>query len=362
MMSDRASRKCVSKVSGFRPGIARGRTHVVRDEWTTFARYGIESGAGSEGDRALRGRADPDARADSRDAAAHRRSDRREGRGHLRCASARGRRSDADRRSLAQTRGGSLQRGICFSGSGDALRRNAEQDRRSVPARTRARYSGRDAPRHSKSPGESAKVVSRLERAAHPRGAQSYAVRHRDDEPRTRARAWRPIWAAAPRTPRSWPARSGFRPSSVCTTSPEQLETGEEVLLDGYNGLLISIRRRKRSGITANSNPGKAQVAEQLTGLRETKSTTRDGRHIVLSANIELPDEVRAVAANGAEGIGLYRTEFLYLNRDDAADRGGTIRDLSQSRGKRRAASADHSHLRSRRRQDRRARSRLTTS
>ena len=53
----------------------------------------------------------------------------------------------------------------------------------------------------------------------------------------------------------------------------------------------------------------------QLKELRTTRSTTRDGRHIVLSANIELPEDVEAVAANGAEGIGLYRTEFLYLNR-----------------------------------------------
>ncbi len=56
-------------------------------------------------------------------------------------------------------------------------------------------------------------------------------------------------------------------------------------------------------------------ITEQLTGLRETKSTTSDGRHIVLSANIELPDEVEAVLSNGAEGVGLYRTEFLYLNQ-----------------------------------------------
>jgi hypothetical protein len=43
-------------------------------------------------------------------------------------------------------------------------------------------------------------------------------------------------------------------------------------------------------------------------------SPTRDGRHIVLSANIELPDEVDAVLSNGAEGVGLYRTEFLFLS------------------------------------------------
>src|SRR5205823_1074231 len=60
----------------------------------------------------------------------------------------------------------------------------------------------------------------------------------------------------------------------------------------------------------------RAKVVAKLKELRETTSTTRDGRHIVLSANIELPEDVDAVQANGAEGIGLYRTEFLYLNRE----------------------------------------------
>jgi phosphoenolpyruvate-protein phosphotransferase (PTS system enzyme I) len=60
----------------------------------------------------------------------------------------------------------------------------------------------------------------------------------------------------------------------------------------------------------------RAKVTAQLKQLRETTSITRDGRHIVLSANIELPEDVDAVVANGAEGIGLYRTEFLYLNRE----------------------------------------------
>src|SRR5438309_8085950 len=59
----------------------------------------------------------------------------------------------------------------------------------------------------------------------------------------------------------------------------------------------------------------RAKVTAKLKELRETTSTTRDGRHIVLSANIELPQDVDAVEANGAEGVGLYRTEFLYLNR-----------------------------------------------
>src|SRR5215210_4009917 len=95
----------------------------------------------------------------------------------------------------------------------------------------------------------------------------------------------------------------------------EKLETGQEVLLDGYNGLLILDPTPETLWLYGELEHQKELVAEQLTGLRETKSTTRDGRHIVLSANIELPGEADSVAENGAEGIGLYRTEFLYLNR-----------------------------------------------
>jgi phosphotransferase system enzyme I (PtsI) len=94
-----------------------------------------------------------------------------------------------------------------------------------------------------------------------------------------------------------------------------KLETDQEVLLDGYNGLLILNPTPDTLWHYGELKHRKAQVAEQLTGLRETKSTTRDGRHIVLSANIELPNDVGAVVENGAEGIGLYRTEFLYMHR-----------------------------------------------
>ena len=97
----------------------------------------------------------------------------------------------------------------------------------------------------------------------------------------------------------------------------QQLQLGDDILVDGYNGLLIL-------------NPGpetlaeyellvrqKEQVAERLRLIRETASTTRDGRHIVLSANLDLPEDLVDVASSGAEGIGLYRTEFLFLNRGE---------------------------------------------
>ena len=94
-----------------------------------------------------------------------------------------------------------------------------------------------------------------------------------------------------------------------------KLETGQHVLLDGHDGCLIVDPTKETLARYAGIESRRAKVTAQLKELRETTSTTRDGRHIVLSANIELPEDVDAVAANGAEGIGLYRTEFLYLNR-----------------------------------------------
>ncbi len=94
-----------------------------------------------------------------------------------------------------------------------------------------------------------------------------------------------------------------------------KLETGQHVLLDGNDGWLIVDPTPNTVAEYAEIESRRAKVTAKLKELRETTSTTRDGRHIVLSANIELPQDVDAVKANGAEGIGLYRTEFLYLNR-----------------------------------------------
>ncbi len=96
----------------------------------------------------------------------------------------------------------------------------------------------------------------------------------------------------------------------------EKLESGQHVLLDGYTGVLIVDPTPETLSYYGEIEIRKGQVTKELKQLRETTSTTSDGRHIVLSANIELPSDVEAVAENGAEGIGLYRTEFLFVNRD----------------------------------------------
>src|SRR5947199_963579 len=70
-----------------------------------------------------------------------------------------------------------------------------------------------------------------------------------------------------------------------------KLETGQHVLVDGTDGLLIVDPTPETLAQYAEIESRRARVVAQLKELRETRSTTRDGRHIVLSANIELPED-----------------------------------------------------------------------
>lgn len=100
---------------------------------------------------------------------------------------------------------------------------------------------------------------------------------------------------------------------SICS----KLTTGDYVLLDGYSGRLIANPTDQTRFEYGQLERHKDEVKTRLASIRETTSRTRDGRHIILSANIELPSELDAVGASGAEGVGLFRTEFLYLNRPE---------------------------------------------
>src|SRR5262249_33399494 len=95
-----------------------------------------------------------------------------------------------------------------------------------------------------------------------------------------------------------------------------KLESEQQVLLEGYSGLRIVDPTPETLVYYGEIELRKGLVAKEQKELREPPSTTTAGRHIVLSANIELPGDVEAVTENGAEGIGLYRTEFLFVNRD----------------------------------------------
>jgi phosphotransferase system enzyme I (PtsI) len=97
----------------------------------------------------------------------------------------------------------------------------------------------------------------------------------------------------------------------------QRLNPGEHVLLDGTNGIVILNPTDQTLWEYGEIEIKLEHVEEVLTSLRNTSSTTADGRHVVLSANIELPEDVPLVIEAGAEGIGLYRTEFFFLNKND---------------------------------------------
>jgi phosphoenolpyruvate-protein phosphotransferase (PTS system enzyme I) len=94
------------------------------------------------------------------------------------------------------------------------------------------------------------------------------------------------------------------------------LETGDDVLIDGSAGLLVLRPSPETLAEFGRIEERRGKVEEQLVQIRDTVSDTSDGCHITLSANIEFPDEMDEVNQVGAEGVGLFRTEFLYLNRD----------------------------------------------
>ena len=92
-------------------------------------------------------------------------------------------------------------------------------------------------------------------------------------------------------------------------------ESGAPVILDGYSGLLIVHPSEQTRYEYGQIEKRRHEVEQRLEALRDTPAVTTDGRRIVLSANVELPEDLPLITESGAEGIGLYRTEFMFLNR-----------------------------------------------
>lgn len=100
----------------------------------------------------------------------------------------------------------------------------------------------------------------------------------------------------------------------------DRLKNGDVILIDGYSGKIFFNPSPKTLAEYQQLAEEKEHIEEGLETLRESDAVTLDGRRIVLSANIELPEELDDVMSCGAEGIGLYRTEFLYFNRTTPPD------------------------------------------
>ncbi|HEU6447972.1 MAG TPA: phosphoenolpyruvate--protein phosphotransferase [Verrucomicrobiae bacterium] len=96
----------------------------------------------------------------------------------------------------------------------------------------------------------------------------------------------------------------------------EELETGDYALLDGYNGLVIVNPTDKTLFEYGQLEKNRASLNEKLREIKTQSAVTLDGKVVTLSANIEDQNDIEAVLAHGAEGVGLFRTEFLFINRE----------------------------------------------
>ncbi len=93
------------------------------------------------------------------------------------------------------------------------------------------------------------------------------------------------------------------------------VRSGEELIVDGKLGAVIVAPEPSIIAEYRQRQKDIAFLRRDLDALRQSPAVTRDGSEVALMANIELPEDMRAVTKMGASGIGLYRTEFLFMNR-----------------------------------------------
>ena len=97
----------------------------------------------------------------------------------------------------------------------------------------------------------------------------------------------------------------------------ETIVSGELLIVDGIRGeVLVSPSAEEVAAYRARARRH-TELNIELLGSRDIPAETSDGRRVKLFANVEVTEEVPAALEHGAEGIGLYRTEFLYLERSD---------------------------------------------
>ncbi|ASE35786.1 phosphoenolpyruvate--protein phosphotransferase [Staphylococcus pettenkoferi] len=97
----------------------------------------------------------------------------------------------------------------------------------------------------------------------------------------------------------------------------EEVQQGDMIIVDGMTGEVIINPTEDEVIAYQNKRERFFKDKEELKKLRDEETTTVDGVNVELAANIGTPKDLDGVMDNGAEGIGLYRTEFLYMGRDE---------------------------------------------
>ncbi len=96
----------------------------------------------------------------------------------------------------------------------------------------------------------------------------------------------------------------------------ERIDEEVEVLVDGFAGVVILRPSEERK---AQARADQARFVAQTRAAREKRgpAITRDGQQMRISANVELPEDLPLIRENDADGVGLYRTEFLFLRSEN---------------------------------------------
>ncbi|MGI9331878.1 MAG: phosphoenolpyruvate--protein phosphotransferase, partial [Gammaproteobacteria bacterium] len=98
------------------------------------------------------------------------------------------------------------------------------------------------------------------------------------------------------------------------------LSHGEMVVVDGREGLIIARPSRKRVAEYRARQVDVKRIRALRSRLRQADSVTADGVEVRLQANVEMPDDMNEVRRVNAAGVGLYRTEYLFMNRTEPPD------------------------------------------
>ena len=92
---------------------------------------------------------------------------------------------------------------------------------------------------------------------------------------------------------------------------------GDTIIIDGNSGEIVINPEKDDLEKYENIREGLFKFSKSLEKIASLPAVTLDDKKVVLSANIELPQEIDSVIAYGSHGIGLYRTEYLYLLKDE---------------------------------------------
>ena len=95
-----------------------------------------------------------------------------------------------------------------------------------------------------------------------------------------------------------------------------KIKNGAVLIVDGTHGKIIVNPLEQTLTQYKEEQKKFYEFEKDLTSIKDLPSETLDGKKIILTANIEMPEDVASVVAHNADGIGLYRTEYFYMNRE----------------------------------------------